>query len=112
MGALVNIRHHYRCPRRRQLSSVMWPKRSRKRRQSGVVSADGSTQLGDTLASDRTFDYASRAKATWKRDFRLKYKANMIYLPVRLKRSTGIEWDDYMKANTTTHALDKIVYGL
>jgi hypothetical protein len=40
-----------------------------------VVSADGSTQLGGTLASNRTFDYASRAKATWKRDFRLKYKS-------------------------------------
>lgn len=76
-----------------------------------VVSADGSTQLGGTLASNRTFDYASRAKATWKRDFRLKYKANMIYLPMPLK-STGIEWDDHMKANTTAHALDKIVYGL
>ena len=68
----------------------------------------------DTGPSDRTFDYASRAKprkATWQRGFRLKCNANMTYLTMRL-RSTDIEGDDYMKANTTIHALDKIVYGL
>jgi len=52
--------------------------------------------------SDGTFDHASCAKpgkATWQRGFRLKdeeYRANMVYLKTRLKRSTDIEWDDHM----------------
>src|SRR5271163_4358950 len=40
----------------------------------------------------------------------MKSRANMVYLTMRLKRSTDIEWDDHMKANTNNHALDKIVY--
>jgi hypothetical protein len=34
----------------------------------------------------------------------------MVYLTMRLKRSTDIKWDDQMKVNTNNRALDKIVY--
>jgi hypothetical protein len=33
----------------------------------------------------------------------------MVYLTMRLKRSTDIKWDNHMKVNTNNHALDKIV---
>src|SRR5256885_3015149 len=69
-----------------------------------------------TGPSEIGFDYASRVKpgkATWQRGFRLKdeeYRANMVYLKKRLQRSRDIEWDDHMKTNTNTQAIDQIVY--
>lgn len=34
----------------------------------------------------------------------------MVYPKTCLKRSMGIKWDDHLKTNTNTPALDKIVY--
>ena len=70
-----------------------------------------------TGPSEIRFDYASRVKpgkVTWQRGFRLKdeeYRANMVYLKKRLQRSRDIEWDDHMKTNTNTQAIDQIVYN-
>ena len=70
------------------------------RERSGISDHRSTADRGlhdGTGPSDRTLDYTSRAKpgkATWQRGFRLKdeeYKANMVYLKTRLKRSTDID---------------------